>query len=259
MKPMIGFRLGLAALLGALLFYSVGNAKDNNDWGSVKGRVVLDAPAAPAPVQLNVDKDQQHCLAKGPLFNEELVVNPKNRGVRWTFVWLAAEAGAPPIKVHPNLQAIKNQNVEIDQPCCQFVPHALGMRAGQDLIAKNSSPIAHNVHWTGRPLKNAGGNQIVPAGQALAINGLNPDRFPVKINCDIHGWMVAYVRVFDHPYFAVTDENGKFEIKQAPAGNYRLVTWQDNGWGPGGKEGVPVTIKGGEVTDKGDVKLKPPQ
>jgi hypothetical protein len=257
MKPIFVCRFAVVSLVGMLAATPVARADEG--WGSVKGRIVLDAPKAPARVQVNVDKDQAHCLGKGPLFSEELVVNPDNLGVRWTFVWLATEPGAPPLKIHPNLQQVKNKNVEIDQPCCQFVPHALGMRSGQDLIAKNSSPIAHNVHWTGHPLKNPGGNQIIPAGQSLTINGLNPDRFPVKVNCDIHGWMVAYVRVFDHPYFAVTDENGKFDIKQAPAGNYRLVIWQDNGWGPGGKDGEPITIKAGEATDKGDVKFKPPQ
>jgi hypothetical protein len=246
-------------VLSALCVIANQAPAQNGAWGDVKGRIVFDGAEAPAPKLIDVNKDQDHCLSKGPLHAEDLVVNKKNLGVRWVFVWLAPEKGDPALKIHPNLQQIKKQNVEIDQPCCQFVPHALGMREGQQLVAKNSSPIAHNVHWTGHPLKNPGGNQIIPAGGMLPIAGLNADRFPVKINCDIHGWMSAYVRVFDHPYFAVTDADGKFEIKLAPAGNYRLVIWQDNGWGTGLRDGQPITIEGGKVTDKGEIKYKPPQ
>src|SRR5581483_7554242 len=98
--------------------------------------------------------DQQHCLAKGPLLSDEWVVDPKTKGVRWVFVWLVPEKGGSPLPVNPALKDIKNKDVVIDQPTCKFEPHALGMRQGQELIAKNSAAIAHNVHWTGFPIKN---------------------------------------------------------------------------------------------------------
>jgi hypothetical protein len=249
----------VCAVLGLLLCGDSTPAKDGGDWGAVKGRIVYDGDSAPESKEIAVNKDQDHCLSKGKLYSEELVVNKENKGVRYTFVWLAPGKGEPPLQIHPNLQKPKQINVEIDQPCCQFVPHALGMRDGQILVAKNSAPIAHNVHWTGHPIKNPGGNQIVPAGQQIAINNLQADRFPVKVNCDIHGWMTAWVRVFDHPYFAVTDENGKFEIKQAPAGKCRLIIWHESGWGPGMKDGQPVAIEAGKTGDLGEIKFKPPQ
>jgi hypothetical protein len=255
--------LGLAA--GSVL--SVGSrpvaADDKNGgaWGTVKGQVVLDADTVPEPKKLNVDKDQNNCLAKGPLFSEELVVNKKNKGVRWVFVWLAPEKGVTkPLKetIHPKLQKPKDKQVEMDQPCCQFVPHALALREGQILLAKNSSPIAHNVHWFGHPIKNPGNNVIIPAGQSLEIKDLKSDRFPVKVQCDIHGWMSAYVRVFDHPYFALTDAKGNFEIKLAPAGKYRLIAWQDKGW-VGDREGKAIEIPAGGTLDVGAIKMKPPE
>jgi hypothetical protein len=257
MRSLSALLVCLAAAFGIMLT-GAANAEEAA-WGTVKGRIVFDGAAAPEPAQINVDKDQAHCLAKGNLFSEELVVNKKNLGVRWVFVWLAPAKGEPPLKVHPKLKPIKNKPHEIDQPCCQFVPHALAIREGEEILAKNSSAIPHNVHWQGHPLKNPGDNKIVPAAQSLPIKDLKADRFPVKINCDIHGWMSAWVRVFDHPYFAVTDESGKFELKQAPAGNYRMVIWHESGWGSGGKEGQAVTIQGGETMDLGDVKFKPPQ
>jgi hypothetical protein len=130
------------------------------------------------------------------------------------------------------------------------------MREGQVLVAKNSSPIQHNVHWSGiNQVKNPGGNSIVPAGGSLKIDNLKADKMPLNIKCDIHPWMNARVGVFDHPYFAVTDENGNFEIKLAPAGEYRLKVYHDAiGWrnGAKGRDGEKITIKTGEVTDVGN-------
>jgi hypothetical protein len=252
---LIGLTSGLAFERSAAPVFA-GN--QNGNWGTVKGQIILDADVVPEPVKINVDKDQNHCLNKGPLFRDDKVINPKNKGIQWTFVWLAPEGKGAPLKnqIHPDLQQIKNKQVTIDQPHCQFEPHALGMREGQDLVAKNSAPIAHNVHWQGHPLKNPAGNVIVPAGGQHVIPDLVADRFPVKVNCDIHAWMGAWVRVFDHPYYAVTDKDGKFEIKLAPAGKFRLVTWHEaKGWGPGGKEGIPVEIKANGVTSVGDIKL----
>jgi hypothetical protein len=246
-----------ATCFGALLAGRPAAAQDK-DWGMVKGRAVFGGNAIPAQKPLDVNKDQDHCLSKGPILDEEWVVSKDNKGVRWAFIWLEPEKGSPPLKVHSSLQQIKDKQVFIDQPCCKFEPHALGMREGQELVAKNSAPIAHNVHWIGFPTKNPGGNVIVPAGQSHTIQGLKADRFPVQVKCDIHGWMKANVRVFDHPYFAVTDADGKFEIKNAPAGTYRLMTWHDSGYGPGGREGVQVVIKGGADTDVGKVELKGP-
>jgi hypothetical protein len=229
------------------------------EWGTVKGQVVFGGAAIPEPkpVDVNNNQDKQHCLSQGSLLSDEWVVNKENKGVRWAFVWLAPATSSEPLRVHPSLKEIPKKEVEIDQPCCKFIPHALGLRQGQELLAKNSAPVAHNINWTG--LKNPGGNQLLPAGKSFTITNLVADRFPVKLACNIHPWMSAWIRVFDHPYFAVTDENGKFEIKLAPAGNYRLVSWQEVvGFGPGGRLGVPVTLRGGADTDVGKLELKPP-
>lgn len=229
-------------------------------WTNIKGRVVYAGNPLPVQNPLVVNKDQAHCLEKGPILSEDLVVNPKNNGVRYTFVWLAPKEKDGKIPIHPDLQAVPKTPAVIDQPCCAFVPRALGMREGQDLIAKNPAPVTHNFHWTGHPLKNAGGNVIMPAGKDYTVKGLQADRFPIKLNCDIHPWMSGWVRVFDHPYFAVTDADGNFEIKQAPAGEFMLVTWHEaKGWlvREAGKDpGQPLTVKG-EVLPIPDIQYSP--
>jgi len=237
-------------------------AADEGDksWGTIKGQIVWEGGAIPEPKVLNVNKDQQHCLGKGPIVSEDWVINKNNKGIRWTFVWLAPEPNGSALPIHPSLKDIPNKEVEMDQPQCAFIPHSLAMREGQILVAKNSAPIAHNVHWTGNPLKNPGGNNIIPPGGSFKIEGLKADRVPLMFECNIHPWMKARVGVFDHPYFAVTDENGNFEIKLAPAGSYRLKVYHDAvGWrnGAAGKNGEKIDIKGGGVTDVGKLGLKP--
>ncbi len=105
-------------------------------------------------------------------------------------------------------------------------------------------------------------NQIVPAGGKFKVEDIMARPIPMSVKCDIHGWMNAKIAVLKNPYFAVTDDDGKFEIKDAPAGMYRLVIWHEGmGWVLGDKEpskmGKKITIKNGETTDLGEVPLKP--
>jgi hypothetical protein len=238
-------------------------AQGGGGWGTIKGQVVYGGAALPQqkPIAaVNTHQDKAACEANGPTVDEDWVVNPKNKGVRWTFVWLQADpaSGQTTLPIHPSLAAIKDKEITMDQPCCTFIPHALGMRQGQVLVAKNSAPMPHNYKWGGSPAKNPGGNVLIPSKGQIVINNLVADRFPVSVNCTIHSWMKAWVRVFDHPYFAITDADGNFEIKDAPAGNFRLVVWHEAvGWGTKGlKNGDPITVKAGGVTEVPRIELK---
>lgn len=221
---------------------------------TIKGQVVWAGSDVPKQAPVNVNKDQAACLAKGPILNEEVVVNPSNKGVENVFVWITKTDGTKP----PGGAKPAKPSVELDQPTCAFEPHALAMEQGQKLIVKNSAPVAHNVNWTGSPAKNPGGNVIVPPGKEHDVINLKADKKAVSVSCNIHGWMKAYIRVFDHPFFAVTDKDGKFEIKNAPTGNYKIWYWSDTGWkdGAAGSSGFPITIKSGE-NDLGKVEWKP--
>lgn len=246
--------LSFIATLGIITAASAG------EWTAVIGRVVLDGPV-PVAAELKVNKDEAHCLSKGKLLNEEWVVNPSTKAVKNVFVWLASDANGSgkALPVHPSLQDIPAAAVEIDQPVCAFVPRAVALREGQKLIVKNSSPVAHNVNWQGSQLKNPGSNVIVPSGKEHAIPNLKADKFPVSIACNMHPWMRGYARVFDSPYFAVTGDDGTFEIKNAPTGKWHLFVWHEGaGWKgkSAGKNGEEVTLTAGS-TDLGDLKLTP--
>lgn len=237
-------------------------AKAGGDWGNVKGQVVWGGGAVPKPEKINVTKDAPACLKNGDLYSDKIVVNPKNKGVRWVLVWLTdAESPNKALPVNPALKALAKKAVEIDQPCCMFEPHVVGLWEGQELVFKNSAGIAHNVKVDGGA-KGPNINPILPAGGKVEVKDVEARKIPIPVSCSIHPWMKAYVGVFKGPYFAVTDENGNFEIKGAPAGKFRLMAWQEEqGWvaGDGGKpssKGQLVEIKPGGTADvKLEVKL----
>jgi hypothetical protein len=252
--------LGLCAGVGLLLPNGPARAEEKKaeGWGTIKGQVVFaEGVDVPKPEKVDVNQDQMHCLEKGNIFREEWIVNKGgNRGVKNVFVWLTPDAtkptAAPAIK--PSLANPKAKEVEIDQPCCKFEPHALGLRVGQDLLAKNSSPVTHNINWVD-------GNISIPAGKSYAIQGLKATKIPIPVSCNIHRWMSARVGVFDHPYFAVTDENGNFEIKDAPAGEiYLILNHEGAGWcglRAGKNYGKKIEIKANGTTDLGKFEIKP--
>jgi hypothetical protein len=214
----------------------------------------------PVRAALNVDKNQADCLKNGPILNEEWVVNPKTKGVQNVFVWLVPDSddkGAK-LEVHPSLAAAPTKPVEIDQPCCAFEPHVVALREGQKLLVKNSSAIAHNVNCQGGKA-NTGLNVQIPAGKDYEVKDLKADRLPMIFACNIHPWMKGYLRIFDHPYYAVTDKDGNFEIKLAPVGPARVVVWQEGiGYmgGAAGRSGKPVKLADKE-TDLGKFEIKP--
>jgi hypothetical protein len=254
------FRLALL-LAGILLIFSGARAQDGKSWSDLKGHIIWGDKNIPVrkPIEaVKANQDKAHCLSKGAILDENWVVNPKNKGLKWTFVWLEKKDKSA-LPIHPDLKNIKQKQVVMDQPCCMFVPHALGMRHGQILLAKNSSPIQHNFKYTTGD--GTGGNPLIPSKGSVQIKGLEADPYPVMVNCGIHGWMKAWIRVFDHPYFAVTDENGAFAIPKAPAGEYQLMIWHGSGgWsgGAAGRNGRTITIKGGVVTDLGNLQYKKP-
>lgn len=253
-------QLVLPALIGAIVLSAATTVRAEG-WGTIKGQVVL-AGDAPKPVAVNVDKDKPACLKNGPIFKEDLVVNPKNKGVKWAIVYLmSADGFDKEIPIHPKLKAIKTKVVEIDQPCCKFEPHMLAMRQGQTLLVKNSAEIAHNVHILGGA-KGPDLNQIVPAKGKFKVEDIVARAIPITVKCDIHAWMGGKVAVLKNPYFVITDDDGKFEIKDAPAGEFRLVVWHESmGWVVGddkpSRMGKKITIKDGAATDLGKLSLKP--
>jgi len=251
----------LAAVGLSALGLAPGAAQGNKDtWGTIKGRVVWGGASLPKPEKIKVTVDQPHCLEKGDLFDNLFQVDAKTKGLKNVFVALKQppDKAENPIPVHESLKQVGKAPVPLDQPRCLFMPRAVAVREGQKLLAKNSSPVVHNIRWTGDPDLNPGGSVTIPAGKQTTIKDLKAQPLPLIVQCNIHPWMSGRLAVYDHPYFAITDKDGNFEIKMAPAGAYRVTFYHEGiGWrgGAKGKAGQEVTIKPGGVVDLGELQM----
>ena len=115
--------------------------------------------------------------------------------------------------------------VTIDQQGCWFRPRVLGIQTGQTLQVTNSDPVTHNIH----PLAEVNREWNHSQGQGdppISRRFIKPEVM-IRVKCNIHSWMHAFIGVLDHPYFAVTGENGTFEIHNVPPGDYVLAAWQE--------------------------------
>jgi hypothetical protein len=242
-----------ALVLSAALFTAFAAAPARADgWGTIKGKVVFDGDP-PAREKITVTKDEKECLRNGPLLKEDYVVDKDTKGVRWCYVWLQDAGGFnKPIPINPKLKDIPKdqQEVVLDQPCCQFEPHLVALREGQTLVIKNSGGVPHNTK-----IESIGDgpsiNPLIPAGGQVKEAGFVASSSPAPVTCNIHPWMTGYVRTFKHPYFTVTNEKGEFEIKDAPAGTYNIVVWQESkGFvTQNAKKGEPIEIKADGTTE----------
>jgi len=202
------------SLLGILLLLPVAAGEETF---TVSGTVKLEGPVPVAKPNKRLEGDQP-CIAlhKETPKLDTLVVDAAG-GVRWSFVYikkgLEGKTFEPP-----------KDPVMIDQKGCQYEPRLVGAVVGQTVNFRNSDKMLHNVH--GIPFINKEFNFGQTEG---AVNGMKftQAEVPAKVVCNVHTWMASYVCVVDHPYFAVTDAAGKFEIKGLPTGTYTLGVWHE--------------------------------
>ena len=115
--------------------------------------------------------------------------------------------------------------VKLDQQGCRYRPHVLGIRTKQPLEISNSDDTMHNVH--AMPEANREFNVGQAIKHQVERRTFTKREVMVPFKCDVHGWMHAFVGVMDHPYFAVTHDGGKFELKNLPAGTYTVEAWHE--------------------------------
>ncbi len=188
---------------------------------TVKGTVKFtgEAPKARA---IDMEGADAKCaeLHGGERVKPEAVIVNDNGTLRNVFVWVTkgAEGWSFPL---PDEQAV------LDQKGCMYEPHVQGMRVGQTLAVKTSDPTAHNVHGYGKA--NRPFNRSQPAGAADVVMTMKRDEAspPMKVKCDIHPWMNAFIAVVPHPYYAVTGPDGSFELAKLPPGTYTIQAWHE--------------------------------
>jgi plastocyanin len=204
--------------------------------GDVKGVVSLDGMAPKnAAIKMNADPV---CLRenKTAQFQETFEVGGDGKSLANVFVYVKDGLGNY-VYDTPTEPAV------IDQKECRYHPHVFGMRVGQPLQILNSDPTLHNIHAL--PKGNAEFNTGQPIQGMKTAHTFDKPEVMVPFKCDVHGWMNAYVGVLDHPYFAVTDKDGKFELKTLPPGTYTIEAWHEKL----GTQEVKVTVAEKETKD----------
>ena len=184
------------------------------------GRVVVNGEvAALAPLLKQGQETKDQVCSDDAVPNEKYVVS-SDGGLANVFVYMkrAPKSGVPEPSGDP---------VDLDQKGCLFIPHASIFRVGQPLHLKNSDPVAHNVRIS--TFVNTPFNQTIPANDATGLDFLanRAERTPSEIRCDIHAWMGAWALALDHPWGAVTDADGRFDINDLPDGTWEFVVWHE--------------------------------
>ena len=186
--------------------------------GDVKGTVTLDGTAPKnEPIKMAADPV---CVKENPTpqFQETYMVGSDGKALANVFVYVKDGLGSYTYDM-PTTPAT------IDQKECRYHPHVFGMRVGQPLEIVNSDPTLHNIH--AQPKLNQEFNNGQPVQGMKMTHTFTVKEVMVPFKCDVHGWMNAYVGVLDHPYFAISDKDGKFDMPMLPPGTYTIEAWHE--------------------------------
>jgi hypothetical protein len=223
----------LALVAAALMSGHLTTAAQPAKTGTIKGRVRLTGkPPGNAIIRMRLDPMCTKVNA-GKRVLQESALTSADGGLANVFVRVQGSFPQTPVPTQP---------VDIDQRGCLYLPRVAGARVGQTLQVRNSDPLLHNVHSvsTGSNSFNVGQPM---AGMTYQFR-LKDEEIMLRLSCDVHRWMTAYIGVVSHPHFTVSGSEGTFEIPNVPVGNYTIRTWHELY----GELAQPVRISAGATT-----------
>ena len=193
-------------------------AADPATAGSLTGVVTLEGTPPPAEL-IRMDGDPK-CVtaAQGEERRTEFFVVNDGKTLANVFVYI--KDGLP-----QRLYPVPETPVVLDQQKCRYLPRVLGVQVGQTLQIKNSDPLLHNVSAEGavnRPM-----NVGLPLQGVSANHVFTTREVMIPLKCQVHSWMSGYIGVLEHPFFAVTDQNGRFTMPALPPGTYTIEAWHE--------------------------------
>ena len=230
--------LALFAILAAGVTHTAADASDLQPTtyeqievtlsGSVAG-IVRAATMPPLPASIRIFKDQSTC---GESIPNEAIVRSPDGGLRNAVVALdgITKGKAPDPSAIARLESFH----------CRFVPRVIAMAVGQRLEVVNSDPIRHTARARIVGVGTIFDVALPVQNQKIPKTIRQPGLMIVKCDAE-HPWALAYIKAFEHPYFAVTDDRGAFRIDRIPPGTYRLTAWQEEL----GAQSIEVIISGG--------------
>lgn len=185
--------------------------------GSVTGFVTFTGtPAAPEPIDMS---DEAVCAEKhSEAPTRQVAIVGPDGGLSNVFVHVTSGLDG--------MQFPADDAEVLDQEGCIYQPHVLALATGQDLQVRNSDDVLHNVNAT--PTENRGFNRSQPQADMEFTTSFAVPEVMIPVRCDVHGWMEAYIGVTDHPYHAVTGEDGSFSLDRLPPGEYEIQAWHEH-------------------------------
>jgi plastocyanin len=209
--------LAVAAVLAAGTGMAVTPAEAQSDGrGTIAGRVALTGSTPGNPI-IRMGADPLCARAnRGTRVRQEAVLITPGGGLANVFVQLDGSFPDSPVP---------SESVTIDQQNCIYGPRVAGVRVGQTLAVHNGDTFMHNVHG----VSSAGNdfNVSQPKEGMAQTFPTTGEETMLRLMCDVHRWMTAYVGVVTHPYFSVSGADGAFDISDVPAGTYTLRTWHE--------------------------------
>lgn len=217
---------------------AVADGTSSTEPGGLKGQILFDGPVPKLPSRVakgTSKSDPAICAHQVDIPDESLIVSEIG-GLANVFVYLD--------KAPEWFKGQTEAGPELDQKACIFLPHALIAPVGVAFKLKNSDLVSHNVQTN--PSVNSAQNELMGPESTMTMLLKRPEKTPFQSSCKIHPWMEFYTLTLAHPFSAVSDADGRFDISGLQPGKYKFRVWHERGKN---LETIIVEIKGGESKD----------
>ena len=206
-----------------LLIAASGAECDDTAWGNLRGRVEFEGDALLIrPITVTKDKSVfgEHVI------DDSLMIDSESNGVANVAIFLDPKPETS-ISIHPSYSESPSNEALVVAEAGRFRPRVTVMQTNQVIRLRNDDPVTHNFYYL-TTRRNLGFNRLLESGKELRHTISFAERLPLSVDNGIYPWMQAWLVILDHPYVALSDERGAFEIKNLPLGKHRFRVWHES-------------------------------